>query len=83
MAGIRFDWDERNTLNRRKHGCPFEEARSVFLDEFALLIARPGRVALGRAILTLINLYLRDCAARRRKLAVLWQAPADESDAAD
>lgn len=26
---------------------------------------------------TLINLYLRDCATNGKKLAVLWQAPAD------
>ena len=26
---------------------------------------------------TLINLYLRDCATNGRKLAVLWDAPAD------
>ncbi len=26
---------------------------------------------------TLINLYVRDCAANRKRVAVLWQAPAD------
>ena len=26
---------------------------------------------------TLINLYLRDCAANRKRIAILWQAPAD------
>ena len=26
---------------------------------------------------TLINLYLRDCATKGKKLAVLWKAPAD------
>ena len=28
---------------------------------------------------TLINLYLRDCAANRRRLAVRWQPPGDET----
>ena len=42
LAGIRFEWDERkNAQNQRKHGVSFEEAQSVFLDEFALLIPEP------------------------------------------
>ena len=28
---------------------------------------------------TLINMYLRDCATNRKKLAVLWQTPAGAS----
>jgi hypothetical protein len=35
---LRFEWDPRKaTANRRKHGVRFEEARTVFLDENALL----------------------------------------------
>jgi hypothetical protein len=35
---LRFAWDERKaTVNRRKHGVSFEEARTVFFDENALL----------------------------------------------
>jgi uncharacterized DUF497 family protein len=35
---IRFEWDPRKAaVNLRKHGVPFEEARTVFLDENALL----------------------------------------------
>jgi uncharacterized DUF497 family protein len=35
---LRFEWDERKvTVNRRKHGVSFEEARTVFFDEDALL----------------------------------------------
>ena len=38
MKQLRFEWDERKaTVNRRKHGVSFEEARTVFLDEDALL----------------------------------------------
>ena len=38
MKQLRFEWDERkSTVNRRKHGAPFEEARTVFLDEDALM----------------------------------------------
>lgn len=33
-----FDWDEnKNQINKRKHGVSFEEARTVFYDEQALL----------------------------------------------
>jgi hypothetical protein len=39
---LRFTWDERkNAQNRRKHGISFEEARTVFFDEQALLISDP------------------------------------------
>ena len=42
MTGLRFEWDAvKAATNRRKHGVSFEEARSVFLDEEALLIADP------------------------------------------
>ena len=33
---IRFDWDSaKASANKRKHGVSFEEAQSVFYDEFA------------------------------------------------
>jgi uncharacterized DUF497 family protein len=36
---LRFEWDPRKaTANLRKHGVSFEQARSVFLDENALLL---------------------------------------------
>lgn len=35
---ITFEWDEaKNKINQRKHGISFEEAKSVFYDEEALL----------------------------------------------
>ncbi len=34
---IKFDWDSaKAALNLRKHGVSFEEAQSVFYDEFAI-----------------------------------------------
>ncbi|MBI3933676.1 MAG: BrnT family toxin [Acidobacteria bacterium] len=40
MLEVRFEWDElKNSENRRKHGVSFEEAQTVFLDDFALLVA--------------------------------------------
>ncbi|MBL1294598.1 MAG: BrnT family toxin [Thiotrichales bacterium] len=46
MDEIVFVWDERKNLtNINKHGVSFEEAKTVFTDEFARLIADPDRSA--------------------------------------
>lgn len=37
-----FDWDEnKNQINRKKHGIDFAEASSVFFDEQAILFDDP------------------------------------------
>jgi len=42
MKDISFNWDEaKNKANFQKHGVSFEEAKSVFFDESARLIADP------------------------------------------
>jgi uncharacterized protein len=42
MDTLDFVWDEaKNTINKKKHGISFEEARTVFYDENALLISDP------------------------------------------
>ena len=42
MREIRFEWDDSKAAsNRRKHGVSFEEARTAFYDEDALLIPDP------------------------------------------
>jgi len=42
MSEISFTWDPvKAGLNERKHGVAFDEARTVFADEGALLIADP------------------------------------------
>jgi uncharacterized DUF497 family protein len=39
VSALRFQWDARKSAsNRRKHGVSFDEARTVFTDEHALLI---------------------------------------------
>lgn len=39
MKYITFDWDEnKNNLNRQKHGVSFDEAKTVFYDDNARLI---------------------------------------------
>ena len=42
MEQIRFEWDEnKNILNQNKHKISFEEAKTVFYDEEALVIDDP------------------------------------------
>ena len=42
MNDITFSWDEdKNKTNQRKHKVSFEEAKSVFSDEFGRLIPDP------------------------------------------
>ncbi|MBI5886372.1 MAG: BrnT family toxin [Deltaproteobacteria bacterium] len=42
MADIAFDWDKgKDSSNQKKHGISFDEARTVFVDENALLIHDP------------------------------------------
>lgn len=37
---LRFEWDEaKGRANKRKHGISFEEAETVFLDDWGVLIA--------------------------------------------
>jgi len=44
MNEMRFEWDEaKNRDSRRKHGVPFEEAQTVFLDENAIRFFDPDR----------------------------------------
>ena len=42
MDRILFEWDEhKNTINKKKHGVSFEEAKTVFYDVDAILIDDP------------------------------------------
>ena len=42
MKEIVFEWDEnKNTINKKKHKISFEEAKTVFFDEDALIIDDP------------------------------------------
>ena len=42
MSYLSFEWDEKkNASNIKKHGISFEEAKSVFTDQFARLISDP------------------------------------------
>ncbi|MBP9854490.1 MAG: BrnT family toxin [Candidatus Omnitrophica bacterium] len=37
MSDIKFNWDKRKAiLNKKKHGVSFEEAKTVFYDDYAI-----------------------------------------------
>lgn len=39
MPDLRIEWDKtKNRANQRKHGVSFEEAQTVFYDDWAILI---------------------------------------------
>ena len=42
MGTIKFEWDEnKNRINQKNHGISFDEAKTVFYDEEALVIDDP------------------------------------------
>jgi len=42
MREIKFYWDKRKAAsNKKKHGVSFDEAKTVFFDEYARIIADP------------------------------------------
>lgn len=42
MEELRFEWDEqKNKLNKKKHDVSFEEAKTVFYDEYAVQFYDP------------------------------------------
>jgi uncharacterized DUF497 family protein len=42
MSHFLFEWDgSKNALNQKKHGVSFDEAKTIFTDQFARLIADP------------------------------------------
>ena len=42
MTDIKIEWDNsKNVSNKRKHGISFEEASTVFSDDYALLLHDP------------------------------------------
>lgn len=46
MEALHFEWDARkNAINKTKHGISFEEAKTVFYDEDAVLIPDPEHSA--------------------------------------
>ena len=46
METLKFEWDEnKNNINKKKHGLSFEEAKDVFYDNEAILFDDPDHSA--------------------------------------
>lgn len=58
MKHLMFEWDDKKSAsNEKKHGVSFNEAKSIFTDQFARLIADPDHsdeedrfILLGKSI---------------------------------
>ena len=88
VRDLRFEWDEaKNAANQRKHGVSFEEARSVFYDERALLIEDPDEVS-GEDRFVLLGMsdalrMLLVCHCYREREAVIRIISARKADRAE
>lgn len=60
MSHLNFEWDPRkDAANQRKHGVSFHEAKTVFTDEYARLIADPDHSEEDRFILLGTSIHSR------------------------
>ncbi len=60
MSNLSFEWDEKkNASNQKKHAVSFEEATTVFSDDFARLILDPDSEGEERFILMGMSSNLR------------------------
>ena len=65
MKELYFSWDEnKNAVNKIKHGISFEEASTVFYDDYAILFDDPDHsfeevIILRRGLLFQIRLGCR------------------------
>lgn len=87
MDKLRFEWDEaKSAANRRKHGVSFEEAKSVFADDFARLVADPeNSESEDRFILLGMSAHLRvlvicHCYRHGNTIRIISARKADKSE---
>ena len=66
MKKLNFTWDENKaTINQQKHGVSFEEAKTVFYDDYARLIADPDHSQQEERFLLLgLSEQFRTCLAK-------------------
>lgn len=91
VRDLRFEWHEaKNAANRRKHGVSFEEARSVFFDERALLIGDPDEasgedrfVLLGMSTALRVLLVCHCYREREAAIRIISARRADRAERAD
>ena len=74
MDDLRFEWDPiKARQNLRKHGVTFDEARTAFADEDAILVEDPDHSS------TEDRFYLLGMSARLRLLVVIHCYRADDA----
>ena len=91
VRDLRFEWDgAKNAANQRKHGISFEEARSVFYDERALLIEDPDEgtgedrfVLLGMSEALRMLLVCHCYREREAVIRIISARKADRAERAD
>ena len=84
MDDLKFEWDEdKNTSNQKKHKVSFEEAKTIFADQFARLIADPDHseqedrfILLGTSIHTRL-LVVCHCVRTGEKIRIISARKAD------
>jgi len=89
MDGLRFSWDEaKNASNKKKHGVSFEEAKSVFADDFARLILDPDHsegeerfILMGMSV-KLNLLTICHCEQELNTIRIISARKADKSERA-
>jgi predicted DNA binding CopG/RHH family protein len=63
---------------RNPYAKALKRAITIRLDEATIAYFKDMADDLEMPYQSLINLYLRDCAAQRRRLQMEWRAPADK-----
>jgi uncharacterized DUF497 family protein len=87
MAGLQFDSDpEKSASNQRKHGISFDEAKTVFTDQFARLIADPDHsdiedrfILLGTSIHSRL-LVICHCIREGESIRIIFARKADSRE---
>ena len=87
MSDLYFEWDQsKNASNQKKHGISFEEAKTVFSDDFARLIADPDHskeeerfILLGESIESNL-LIVCHCVREEESVRIISARKADKKE---
>jgi predicted DNA binding CopG/RHH family protein len=78
MAELSFERDDQKNVSNKKKDDPYarllKRPVTIRLDEGTVNYFKKIAKEAGIPYQTLINLYLRDCAASRRKLSLEWKS---------
>ena len=87
MSRIKFQWDPtKNASNKMKHGITFDEAKTVFTDQFARIIADPDHSEMeDRFILLGASIYSRllvvcHCVRENDSIRIISARKADKDE---